>query len=123
MPLYTLLIGFFAGAISGVFYLFSWWTASLLFFVFIYLIENIRKPILTGYVADKVPEEILASIISVQTLLQTVFTALIALVFGILADWLQIGPALLIVSAGLLLLTLILNLLGKVSKNQIAANS
>jgi MFS family permease len=58
VPYYTLLFGFSAGLISGVFYIFDFWIASMLFFVLIYLIENFRKPVLTGYVADNVPEEI-----------------------------------------------------------------
>jgi len=79
-------------------------------FVMIYIIENIRKPILTGYVADQVPVEILSSVLSVQSLIKTIMTAGIALLFGIFADWLGIGWALCIVSGiligGLLLLGL-----------------
>lgn len=78
---------------------------------------------LTGYVADSVPEEILASVISIQSLLKTIFTAFIAMIFGVLADWLEIGPALLIVSAALLLLTILLQIIGGTAKNQTSANS
>ncbi|NJO90751.1 MAG: hypothetical protein HC831_18655 [Chloroflexia bacterium] len=84
---------------------------SLLGFIAIILIENFRKPVLTGYIAESVPEEILASVISIQSLLQTVFTAIIAFVFGILADLFDIGTALIVTSLGLLILTQIIDVL------------
>jgi MFS family permease len=123
LPYFTLLIGFCAGIISGITYLFSWWVVSLIAFIAIYLIENFRKPILTGYVSDSVPEEILASVISVQSLLKTVFTAVIAFVFGVLADFSGLGIALIATSLFLLLLTQIINVLTKSKKHYKAANS
>ena len=118
LPNITLLIGFVAGIICGILYTFEFWLIALVFFASIYIIENFRKPVLTGYIAENVPEEILASVISVQSLLKTVFTAAIALVFGILADLLEIGPAMLIISMSLLLLTQLVNAFGSNKTNQ-----
>ena len=73
--------------------------------------ENIRKPVLTGYVAARVPNDILASVISAQSLLKTVMTAIIALVFGFLADHYGIGVAFMVVSSLLIAGTVIINLL------------
>lgn len=109
---FTLQIGLIAGMICGFAYMNNWWMISLLGFVSIYLIENFRKPVLTGFVADNVPEEILASVISVQSLLKTITTAIIALVFGFLADKYGIGEAFLIISLSLTLLTLLTYALG-----------
>ena len=108
---FTLQIGFIAGIICGFAYMNNWWVISLLGFVSIYLIENFRKPVLTGFVADNVPEEILASVISVQSLLKTITTAIIALVFGILSDLSGIGEAFLIISFTLTSATLLTNVL------------
>ncbi|MEA3392467.1 MAG: MFS transporter [Candidatus Marinimicrobia bacterium] len=109
----TLLIGFIAGMLSGLLYQQGLSVFALISFVMIYIIENIRKPILTGYVADQVPVEILSSVLSVQSLIKTIMTAGIALIFGIFADWLGIGWALCIVSTiligGLLFLGLFLS--------------
>ena len=93
------MIGFIAGILSGLLYQQGFHILALISFVMIYIIENIRKPILTGYVADSVPAEVLSSVLSAQSLIKTVMTAGIALLFGVFADWLGIGWALCMVSA------------------------
>ncbi len=99
----TLIYGFLFGLISGVFYQFDLWVFSLVAFMGIYLVENIRKPILTGVLADHVPNEILTSIISAQSLWKTILTAVIAILLGFLADHFGIGIAFVVVSMILLL--------------------
>jgi MFS family permease len=101
----TLLLGFAFGAVCGTLYLKEFWVVSLVAFVGIYLVENLRKPILTGFIADQVPNEILTSVISAQSFLKTVMTALLALGFGIVADHIGIGGSLLAVSLFLTLIT------------------
>jgi len=104
----TLLFGFIFGIVSGAFYLNAYWIIALVFFVGIFIVENIRKPILTGFIADEVPGEILTSLISAQSFLRTIMTALLALVFGIIADHRGIGTAMLLVSLFLVLITVAL---------------
>ena len=99
----SLLVAFLAGIISGATYRYEIWLFSLLAFSVIYVAENIRKPVLTGIVARTVPQEILTSVISVQSLLRTMLTMFLAVVFGLLADQYGIGVSLMVVS-GLLLL-------------------
>ncbi len=111
----TLLLGFALGLLSGLFYLMDLWVFALLLFVGVYLVENLRKPILTGIISDNVPNEILTSVLSVQSLVKTVMTALIALSLGILADSFGIAVAFICVSSALLLLVLLLNYALKVS--------
>ena len=105
----SLLLGFVFGLLCGVFYYYQLWLLALLAFIGIYLIENIRKPILTGIISDHVPNDILTSVISAQSLLRTLITALLAMGFGILADHYGIGVAFMLVSALLLFSTLLLN--------------
>lgn len=106
----TLLIGFVSGILSGLLYQQGLYIFALISFALIYIIENIRKPIMTGYVADQVPNNILSSVLSAQSLIKTIMTAGIALAFGIFADWLGIGWSLCIVSAilttGMLILSI-----------------
>jgi MFS family permease len=99
----TLVLAFLAGIISGLTYQFQLWLISLLAFAAVYVAENIRKPVLTGVVADAVPKEILTSVLSAQSLLRTILTTLLALIFGLLADHFGMGISLMAVS-GLLLL-------------------
>jgi len=94
----TLLFGFSFGIISGFFYIYDMWIFSILAFIGIYIIENIRKPILTAYVADNVPNKILTSVMSAQSQLKTLITAILAFVFGLLADSLNIGIAFILIS-------------------------
>ncbi len=107
----TLLLGFGAGILCGIFYTFDLWIIAIIAFVGIYIIENIRKPILTGYISDNVPNEILTSVISVQSQLKTIITVLIALAFGIIADNFGIGISFIVVSLFLLISTILLNLI------------
>jgi MFS family permease len=105
----TLLYGFIFGIVCGIFYINNLWAIALIAFVGIYIIENIRKPILTGFISDNVPNEILASVISAQSILRTIITAVLAFSFGFIADIYGIGISFVVISVVLTLLTLILN--------------
>ena len=100
----TLFLGLFFGLACGVFFFYEVWIWAFVAFTFIFIIENIRKPILTAFVADNVPNELLTSVYSSQSQLRTLFSAVIAFAFGVLADTWGIGIALVIVSISLLLL-------------------
>jgi len=101
----TLLFGFLFGIATGTFFILGIWTVSLIAFIGIYLIENLRKPILTGLVSDSVPNEILTSVISAQSQLKTILTATIAFGFGFLADKFGIGISFVTVSALLIIIS------------------
>ncbi len=98
----SLIIGFALGIIGGYFYKIHAWTWALLALSGIYVMQNLRKPILTGYLADEVPNEILTSVLSAESLYRTLLTALIALVLGIIADTYGLAMAFMAIS-GLLL--------------------
>jgi len=116
----TLLIGFGFGIISGFFYNYNFWILSLIAFIGIYIIENIRKPILTGFIADEVPNEILTSVISVQSQLKTIMTPILAFAFGFFSDLYGIGKAIFLISVILILLTILINIIikNKTIKNE-----
>jgi hypothetical protein len=106
----TLFSGFCFGIISGIFYIYNIWIFSTIAFIGIYIIENIRKPILTGFIADNVPNEILTSVISAQSLLKTIFTAGLAFMLGFMADRYGIGASFLISSSFLILSTILIHI-------------
>ncbi len=114
----TLLLGFIFGIICGVFYIYDLWIISIIAFAGIYIVENIRKPILTGYVADQVPNEILTSVISAQSLLRTIITAILAFVFGIIADNFGIGVSFIAVSVSLTFSTILINIINSKKVNK-----
>ena len=116
---FTLLLGFAFGISCGILFFFNLWILSLIAFIGIYIIENIRKPILTGYVADEVPNEILSSVISAQSLLKALLTAILALFFGMLADIYGIGISFIMVSLFLVIATLLIIFYSRSKNNTI----
>lgn len=104
----SLWIGFLSGLAGGYFFERKYWWLSLLFFTLIYLIENIRKPVLTGYLSNAVPNKIFTSVLSAQSFYRTLLTSFLSLIFGFLADQVSLGYALLIVSGVLLLISFFL---------------
>lgn len=100
----SLLLGLFFGLFAGLFFNLEWPILSLIVFIMIYIIENIRKPILTGFLADQVPNEILVSVISTQSSYQTFVSASLSIILGLLADHFGIGVALIVISLSLLII-------------------
>ncbi len=105
----TLFIGFISGILTGILYYKELWIPALITFTGIFIAENIRKPALTGFVADNSPNEVLTSVISAQSLLKTILTSLFALTFGVIAEYFNIGIALLSISSFLAVSAFIIN--------------
>jgi MFS family permease len=103
IPSRTLLLGLAAGALCGLLYQQEIWVLSLVAFIGIYVIENIRKPILTGLLADRVPNDILTSVLSAQSSYSTLITASLAVLIGVFSDQFGVGIALISISGFLIL--------------------
>ena len=101
----TLIAGLICGAISGLFFTFDLWPLSVLLFIVVYMIENIRKPVGVAYLGSNTDSRALASILSVDSQAKSLIAAILAMVFGIFADLFGVGWSILIVSTGLLILT------------------
>jgi len=111
LPYLTLIIAFTLGIITGFFYIEKIWLIAVIAFIGIYIIENIRKPVLTGYVSDNAPNDILTSVLSAQSLLKTIMTAILAFTIGWLTDIFSLGIALLTISIILAMGTFVIHLL------------
>ncbi|MEM7106379.1 MAG: MFS transporter [Bacteroidota bacterium] len=118
LPLRSMLVGFMAGLTCGLFYNFDLLVVALLAFIMIYILENIRKPILTGSMADNVPNDILTSVLSGQAFYQTILTSAIALTMGIVADYAGVGIALAISSGILMIGALLTGPIRKIKLNE-----
>ncbi|MBU2651767.1 MAG: MFS transporter [Bacteroidetes bacterium] len=94
----TLIIGFFAGILSGIFFNMGFFLVSIVLFVVIYMIENLRKPIGVAFISEAVDKRIMASAISTDSLLQSILAAIIAPVIGLLADHLGVGYGIVIIT-------------------------
>ena len=117
----TLWGGLAAGLLSGLAYMGGFPGAAVLLFILIYIIENLRKPVMTGYLAEVVDNRVMTSVLSVESQWKTVLTALTALLCGFFADVWGIGAALALLSAGLLLLTILVDSLPVFRKSGISA--
>jgi len=113
----TLLGGFFIGMTSGFFYGMEFMIPAIVFFIGIYIMENLRKPIGIAYISEHFDEHILASSLSLASQSETVFAAIFALMMGFLAEFFGVKWAILIISALLLIILPIISV--KPSKSKI----
>lgn len=109
----TLILGLGCGILSGFFYTQELWVISILLFIAVYMIENIRKPVGVAYLGSSIDKSILASILSVDSQLKSLMAAVLAPLIGIFADFYGVGWALMIISAALLILTPLIMLKAK----------
>jgi len=100
----SMVAGYCSGAISGVFMLVGLPAVSILSYVMIYILQNLRKPMGIAFIADMLKHDILATALSAESQLSAVTSALIALGLGFFADKFGVGWALIILP-GLMLLT------------------
>jgi MFS family permease len=97
----TMVAGFGLGLFCGLAYLLGFDLAAVVLFTGIFVIQNLRSPLSVTYVCDSVPYDILATSLSVRSLVTALYTAVMAFVVGVLADHLGLGPALMILALAL----------------------
>jgi MFS family permease len=100
---FSLALGLLCGIMSGFLFSMDLWAISVLLFIAVYMIENVRKPIGVAYLGSEAEREVLASILSVDSQLKSLVAAILAPLFGIFADLYGVGWSLILVSTGLLL--------------------
>ena len=91
-------VGLLAGTISGITYYAGYPALAVLFYIVIYLIENLRKPIAISETANQLDTDIMATVLSTASQFETLFSALFSAMLGILADHFGLGIALTSVS-------------------------
>jgi MFS family permease len=75
---------------------------AAILFLFLFIIENLRKPVGISAVADNLTPNILATGLSTQSLLESIVSALFAFLLGLLADNAGLGTA--FITAGIIVL-------------------
>ncbi len=100
----TFILGMCFGILSGIFYHIHFAWVSIIFYLMIFVNQNLRKPINIAYVSEKFSDEVFATTLSTASQIQTLVSATIVIFIGFLADKLGIGIALSIVSAFLFFL-------------------
>jgi len=108
----TMVAGIMLGLAAGIFYMLQWYALSIICFVLIMLIENLRKPIGIAFVTNKSNDKAAASVLSIQSQAQAFFAAILAFVIGWGAQLGGPGTGI-IFGSSLLILLLPLSLLKK----------
>jgi hypothetical protein len=67
---------------------------AIICFVGLFMINNIRRPINVGVISDQISSQVMASGLSTEAQLTTIFSAIFAPLLGILADTLGVGNGL-----------------------------
>lgn len=101
----TLATGLVAGVLCGLLYRYEILLASVVIYVVIFLVENLRKPIGVSSVAEITDKDYLATVLSAESQFHSLITALLAPLIGYLADMAGLGMAIFGVSAVLLILS------------------
>lgn len=103
---YTIIVGLIVGVLSGIFFESGLVTLSIIFFIGIYVIENLRKPIGIAYVTEAIDnKDILATVLSAESQAHTIIAAIVAPLIGFFADQFGLAIAIIIASSGLLLIS------------------
>lgn len=99
----TIIAGFAFGLVVGLFFEYDFYLISVVGFVLLLIIENLRKPIGISLIAEHSEDTAMASVLSAQSQAKSIFAAIIAPVLGIMADIYSPGISILIISLFLLI--------------------
>ena len=100
----TFLIGTAFIILAGLSYWLSLFIISILFFIGLHILFNLRRPMNVSYVSDKISSRVMASGLSVESQLKMIFSATFSFLIGVFADLLGVGLSLFIV--GFIILSL-----------------
>jgi MFS family permease len=74
----------------------AWQVGAIAAYLLLYAAQNVRRPLIVGYVSERIDHRLMATGLSVETQLRAVLTAIFAPLVGLLADRLGVGGAILI---------------------------
>lgn len=95
---YTFTFGSAIVASTGLLLFFGLHPAAVILFVIYFVLENLRRPATLGYLSSSIKGSILASGLSGESQLKSLFVAVLAPAAGIIADKIGIGAALIILA-------------------------
>ena len=101
----SMIAGLLMGVLIGVFYNLDFLLISILLYIGMFIIQNLRKPMGISYVSDMTNHDILATTLSAESQVTSLFSGIIAVFIGYCADRFGLGKALIIVSFVLLVFT------------------
>ena len=100
----TWIAGFSLVIVAGIFYELSVFAFTIASYLVLFILRNLRRPICVTYISGKVPDRVMASGLSAESLLKMLVMTVLAPACGYLADRAGIGTA--VISAGVLMAVL-----------------
>ncbi|MCD6420732.1 MAG: MFS transporter [Synergistetes bacterium] len=97
---------------AGVFMYLNMQIVSIIFFLFFYVLHNIRRPLNVAFISDRVSHKTMASGLSVESQLTTVAMAVLSPLIGAAADAFGVGVALFIFGGAMASLSVLLRVKG-----------
>jgi MFS family permease len=97
----TWLIGFSMFAVAGAFQELSFYAVTIAAYLVLFVLQNLRRPLCVTYISDKVHHKVMASGLSVESLVKMLVMTVLAPLCGFVADTAGIGIA--VASAGILM--------------------
>ena len=82
-----LLVGLVLGLAVGLTRWYGLTFVPVVLFLAIYALQNLRQPVGVSVVADRIPEEVLSTVLSAQSQLQSLFAAVVAFLVGATVDY------------------------------------
>ncbi len=99
----TIFVGLLVGIIAGFSFNLGFYILPIIGFILIMVVENLRKPIGIGLVADISKDESMATSLSITSQAKSMFAAILAPIIGWVADIYNPGVGIVVVSIVLLL--------------------
>lgn len=101
-----------AFGVAGALYLWDYALPTVLVLFSFYTLYNLRKPVVVGYLSDRIPGQQRATLLSVHSQLRAIFAAIVAPLLGMVADHPALGVpwAFLFGGAALLIFGMLLRL-------------
>ena len=81
-------------ALAGVATWQGWMGAAIVAYLGFYVLHNLRRPMNVAYISDQIVSRVMASGLSVESVIRTLLASGLALLLGVLADALGVGLAL-----------------------------
>lgn len=101
----TMYVGFLMACISGLLFHYTFYIISIVLYIMIYLVENLRNPIGIEHVSNLFNDKILATALSTNSQAKSLLAAIMAPVLGFFADQYGIGVSLMLLALILMLLS------------------
>ncbi len=95
---WTFLIGSLMLFISGISLRLKLYLLSVLMFILFYVLKNIRRPLNVGFIGEKIKSNIMASGLSAESQLKTLFSAIFSFLMGFFAQYYGVDIAFISVS-------------------------